>query len=266
MQAASDLTQLKKRLQRQRHKAIQRFRLRPRSEHLLRRLSTYTDQCLTQLTALKPLPAASALIAVGGYGRQELYPFSDVDILILLHHPPSLNEQHAIEQFIAALWDIGIKAASSVRTIAQCLEAAEADIATQTAQLEARFITGHLKLFKQLQKSLEQQLEVKTFFQAKLAEMRQRHAHYQNTPYALEPNCKESPGALRDLQILLWLAKAMGLGDSWQQIAQAQLLSPAELRAITRASAAFMRLRIELHLLSQRAEDRLLFDLSLIHI
>lgn len=260
MQAASDLTQLKKRLQRQRHKAIQRFRLRPRSEHLLRRLSTYTDQCLTQLTALKPLPAASALIAVGGYGRQELYPFSDVDILILLHHPPSLNEQHAIEQFIAALWDIGIKAASSVRTIAQCLEAAEADIATQTAQLEARFITGHLKLFKQLQKSLEQQLEVKTFFQAKLAEMRQRHAHYQNTPYALEPNCKESPGALRDLQILLWLAKAMGLGDSWQQIAQAQLLSPAELRAITRASAAFMRLRIELHLLSQRAEDRLLFD------
>ena len=256
----SDLPLLKRRLQRQRQKAIARFRAQPRSEHLLRRLSTATDQSLTQLLALLPLPSDTALVAVGGYGRQELYPHSDVDILILLARSPNADDTFAIESFIAALWDVGIKAATSVRTIAQCIEAAEADIATQTAQLEARFIAGSLPLFDDLQDQLEQHVDVLSFFQAKQAEMRRRHQQYQNTPYALEPNCKESPGALRDLQVLLWLANASGLGDSWQEIAQADLLSPAELRALTRASQAFMRLRIELHLLTGRAEDRVLFD------
>lgn len=257
----SDLPILKKRLQRQRQKAISRFKSRPRPEHLLRRLSRATDQCLTQLLALFALPADAALVAVGGYGRQELYPYSDVDVLILLARPPAnQNETYLIESYIAALWDVGIKPATSVRTIAQCLEAADSDIATQTAQLEARFIAGNNRLFQELNAELSQHLNVPDFFQAKLAEMRKRHQQYQNTPYALEPNCKESPGALRDLQILLWLAKAIGLGQTWQDIAQADLLSPAELRTLTRASQAFMRLRIELHLLTGRAEDRVLFD------
>ena len=260
MTSCSDLGQLRNRLSSQRHKAIQRFRLRPRPEHLLRRLSTYTDQCLLDLHHLYALPSHSALVAVGGYGRQELYPHSDVDVLILLQHSPSVNDTHLIENFIAALWDTGLKVASSVRTIPQCLEAADADIATQTAQLEARFVSGNQQLFNELQTALQQQLDVQAFFEAKLTEMRQRHAQYQNTPYALEPNCKESPGALRDLQVLLWIAKAMSLGRTWREIAQSDLLSSAEVRALNQATQAFMRLRIELHLLTGRAEDRLLFE------
>lgn len=257
---APDLQAVQKRLQRLRHKAITRYRAKPKSAHLLRRLSHAVDQCLTQLTELVPLPKGTALVAVGGYGRHELYPYSDVDLLILLEHTPSQEQRDLIEKYIAALWDIGIKAATSVRTIQQCLEASLADIATQTAQLEARFITGNSALFQTLKQALQQQLNPKVFYQAKYAEMRQRHSHYQNTPYALEPNCKESPGALRDLQVLLWLAQACNLGDTWQQIAQTNLLSSSELKTLTQAGQAFMRLRIELHLLTQRAEDRLLFD------
>lgn len=257
---APDLMPLKLRLQQQYQKATAHFRQQPKPEHLLRRLSTATDQCLTHLVAQVPLPANAAVVAVGGYGRQELYPHSDVDVLILLQNTPNAQDTERIENYIAALWDVGLKAATSVRTIQQCFEAANADIATQTAQLEARLITGSQSLFAALIQQLKQQVNVHDFFQAKHAEMRQRHARYQNTPYALEPNCKESPGGLRDLQVLLWLAQAVGLGDSWQQIAQAKLLSPAELRAIKRANQAFMRLRIELHLLTGRAEDRLLFD------
>ena len=260
MKPCSDLKQLSERLSAQRRKAITRFRLRPRPEHLLRRLSTYTDQCLTDLHAIQPLPAHCSLVAVGGYGRKELYPYSDVDVLILLAHDPSPDDALLIAAFIAALWDTGLKVASSVRTIAQCLEVADIDIATQTAQLEARFIAGNQTLFEQLQQSLNQQLDVKNFFEAKLIELRQRHTHYQNTPYALEPNCKESPGALRDLQVLLWIAQAMGLGQTWREIAQSDLLSSAEVRALKQATQAFMRLRIELHLLTERAEDRVLFE------
>lgn len=260
MSVRSDLDQIRDSYALQRRKAIARFRARPKPEHLLRRLSTYTDHCLNELYALLPLPAYCTLVAVGGYGRQELYPFSDVDVLVLLAQSPSPQDTLKIENFIAALWDSGLKVATSVRTIDECLEAAEADIATQTAQLEARFIAGHNALFSQLQRALATQLNVKSFYEAKLAEMRQRHAHYRNTPYALEPNCKESPGALRDLQVLLWLAKAMNLGQTWREIAQSDLLSHAEVRAIQQANQAFMRLRIELHLLTKRAEDRLLFE------
>lgn len=251
---------IKTRLQQQRHKAITAFKNKPKPEHLLRRLSTATDQALTNLLDFLPLPSKATVVAVGGYGRQELYPHSDVDVLILLAHCPNAADTELIEAYVAALWDSGLKAATSVRTIAQCLETAQADIATQTAQLEARFIAGNADLFEQLTQALQQQVQPQDYFQAKHAEMRQRHARYQNTPYALEPNCKESPGGLRDLHVLLWLAQAIGLGDSWQDIAQAQLLSSAELRAIRRANHAFMRLRIELHLLTRRAEDRLLFD------
>src|SRR5690606_3721818 len=101
-----------------------------------------------------------------------------------------------------------------------------------------------------------------TFFQAKRAEMKQRHAQHQDTPYALEPNCKEAPGGLRDLQVILWLAQAAGLGSTWREISPTELLTAAEFRALRRAEQAFKRLRIELHLLTGRREDRVLFDLQ----
>src|SRR3546814_705832 len=106
------------------------------------------------------------------------------------------------------------------------------------------------------------QMDAQTFFQAKRTELQQRHARHQDTPYALEPNCKESPGGLRDLQVILWLAQAAGLGRTWREISHTEVLTPTEYRSLRRADLAFKRLRIELHLLTGRREDRVLFDLQ----
>src|SRR5690606_987370 len=105
-----------------------------------------------------------------------------------------------------------------------------------------------------------QQLDARAFFRTKKLEMQQRHTRFENTPYSLEPNCKESPGGLRDLQVILWMARAAGYGSNWKQVAQAGLLAPDEARHLRRAEQAFKRLRIELHLLAGRREDRVLFD------
>jgi [protein-PII] uridylyltransferase len=141
-----------------------------------------------------PLPNDAALAAVGGYGRGELYPFSDVDLLILLNHAPTPSEESKLSDLVAALWDLGIEPGYSVRTIDQCLSEAEADITVQTSLLENRYLGGRRSLVNQFNQVLLANLDAKAFYRAKLAEMRQRHARYQDTPYALEPNCKESPG------------------------------------------------------------------------
>lgn len=245
-----------------RRKAIERFQRNHRAEPLLRRLSQISDQTLKKLFTRTALPDECTLCAVGGYGRKELYPESDLDILILLPVPPSAQMAASIERLIATLWDTGLKAAHAVRTIEQCISEARSDITTQTSLLDARWVAGSKPLLAQLHIHLHDNLNPQAFFLAKRAEMRQRHLRYQGTAYALEPNCKESPGALRDLQVLFWVAKAAGLGDSWSDIASSGLLDETELRAIKRVSTAFMRLRVELHLLCERREDRLLFDLQ----
>ncbi|NHC62300.1 [protein-PII] uridylyltransferase [Paenalcaligenes suwonensis] len=245
-----------------RRKAIERFQRNHRAEPLLRRLSQISDQTLKKLFALSKLPTECALCAVGGYGRKELYPESDLDILILLPTAPTPTIAAQVEAFIASLWDTGLKAAHAVRTVTQCVSEARTDITTQTSLLDARWVCGSSALVKELQIQLHDALNPQAFFLAKRAEMRQRHLRYQGTAYALEPNCKESPGALRDLQVLFWVAKAAGLGDTWSDIAATGLLDEAELRAIKRVSTAFMRLRVELHLLCERREDRLLFDVQ----
>ena len=245
-----------------RQRTIARYEQTRRPDLLLRRLSHGVDRCLRALLSSYPLPNIAALCAVGGYGRQELYPESDIDILILLNAVPDASDTKHIENFIAAMWDVGLKPAHAVRTLEQCLEEAAADIATQTSLLELRCIAGCKDTALALSKRVEKTLDPQAFFLAKRAEMRQRHQQYHDTPYALEPNCKESPGGLRDLQLLQWLAQAAGVGRTWSEIAASGLLTESELRALKRVSLAFMRVRTELHLLCGRAEDRLLFDLQ----
>jgi len=242
--------------------AIKRYRRRPRAARLLHRLSHAADEALQHLKIQHPLPDGAACLALGGYGRQELYPYSDVDLLLLLQAPACPADQRRIEAFIAACWDLGLPISHTVQTPAQCLSLSRRDIRFQTALLEARFLMGQQDLWQQLQLQHQQQICPAQFFQAKRAEMTARHAHYQNTPYALEPNCKESPGGLRDLHLLAWLARVAGLGNNWSEIALSGLLTAAEQKALQRVSQAFMRLRIELHLLTQRAEDTLRFDLQ----
>jgi len=249
-------------LAQQRRDAIDHFRMHHRPEPLLGALCRATDAAIRKLIGLSPLPPGAALAAVGGYGRGELYPHSDVDLLVLLKTDPRPEEREAIAALIARLWDLGLDLSHSVRTIAQCRQQAALDVTVQTALLEARWLAGSRRLVRQLGEAMRADLDPPAFFQAKRVEMQQRHAHAQNTAYALEPNCKESPGGLRDLQIIQWLAQAAGLGATWQAIAATGLLTTTELRALRRAEHAFKRLRIELHLLAGRREDRLLFDVQ----
>lgn len=257
-----ELNPIKERMLAARAATIATFREHRRPDPLLSELRRIVDQALRELLALHPLPEGAALAAVGGYGRGELYPHSDVDLLILLPQTPSPADESAVEKLVIALWDLGLEPGHSVRTITQCEHEAQADITVETALLESRWLAGDRKLFKQLQTAMAARLDERAFFQAKRVEMQQRHARHRDTPYALEPNCKESPGGLRDLQVILWMARAANFGHTWNQIAQAGLLTPAEARTLRSAEQAFKRLRIELHLLTNRREDRLLFDLQ----
>jgi len=262
MNLSPALSDVRQALERKRGDAIAAFRQHPVSDRLLNDLRRATDDGLRALIRTHPLPKGATLAAVGGYGRGELYPFSDVDLLILLAHPPSEKDQAMLSDLVASLWDLGIEPGYSVRTLEECLTEAEADITVQTSLLESRFITGRRSLFNQFNKALLTALDPKAFFRAKLAEMRQRHARYQDTPYALEPNCKESPGGLRDLQVIRWMARAAGFGNNWTQISRGGLLTAQEARELRRAELAFKRLRIEMHLLAGRREDRLVFDIQ----
>ncbi len=212
------------------------------------------------------MPAKACLVAVGGYGRQALFPYSDVDVLLLLpddmspQDDPNLRE--AIERFIGSCWDEGLEIGSSVRNLQECMLEAAGDITVQTSMLEARRIWGDETLFAAFSTGFQQQLEPRAFFTGKTLEMGQRHTKFDNSPYSLEPNCKESPGGLRDLQMLLWLAKASGLGESWQDLATHQMVTPLELRQLARNEELLSLMRWRLHYIAQRREDRLVFDLQ----
>ena len=232
----------------------------------LSRLAQLADGVLKKLWDHAGLHAPFALLAVGGFGRGELFPHSDVDVLVLL--PDAFDPEHdtalkgRIEAFIGSCWDTGLEIGSSVRTLGSCLAEAEKDVTIQTALLECRLITGNADLVLQFQTAFFKAMDPRAFFVAKTLEMRQRHTKFENTPYALEPNCKESPGGLRDLQVILWVAKAAGFGDDWRTLAAHGLATPFEVQQIQRNESLLMRIRARLHLIANRREDRLIFDMQ----
>ncbi|WP_287741018.1 [protein-PII] uridylyltransferase [Diaphorobacter sp.] len=236
---------------------------------LLHRLSSLTDGLLCRLWDRAQLPEGMALVAVGGYGRAQLFPYSDVDVLLLLPDGMSVAAGHAgaapctpIETFIGSCWDAGLEVGSSVRSVAECLSEAAADVTVQTSLLEARLLCGNAALFDAFRQRYDAQMDPRAFLVAKTLEMRQRHTKYENTPYALEPNCKESPGGLRDLQLIQWVARAAGLGRNWRELAASGLATPFEVQQIERNEALLFLIRARLHALAGRREDRLVFDLQ----
>ncbi|TXH89581.1 MAG: [protein-PII] uridylyltransferase [Rhodoferax sp.] len=233
---------------------------------LLGKLSKLTDGVLTRLWQAAGMDRAMALLAVGGYGRGELFPHSDVDVLVLMPNAFSTDDDTAlkqrIESFIGSCWDTGLEIGSSVRSVGDCLAEAEKDVTVQTALLECRLITGNAALATEFRKAFAQALDPQAFFVAKTLEMRQRQTKYEDTPYALEPNCKESPGGLRDLQVILWVAKAAGFGDNWKALAKNGLATPFEVKQIERNEALLSLIRARLHVLANRREDRLIFDMQ----
>ena len=232
---------------------------------LLLKLSHLTDRLLCRLWAGARLPQDWALVAVGGYGRAQLFPHSDVDVLLLLPDGTAAaldDARKPIEAFISSCWDAGLEIGSSVRSVAECLSESAADVTVQTALLESRRLCGSPALFDEFCRRYDAQMDARAFLQAKTLEMRQRHTKYEDTPYALEPNCKESPGGLRDLQLIIWAANAAGLGSSWRELAANGLATPFELRQIERNEALLLLIRARLHAIAGRREDRLVFDLQ----
>ena len=233
---------------------------------MLQKLSKHTDSTLQKLWGLAAFEPAFCLVAAGGYGRGELFPHSDVDVLLLIPNAANPDDdaqlKAKIETFITNCWDSGIEIGSSVRNLSQCVDEAAKDVTVQTSLLEARLLVGDKKLFTQLQDRLNTAMVPTAFFVAKTLELRQRHNKFENTPYALEPNCKESPGGLRDLQVVMWVARAAGLGKSWDDLAKNGLATPFEVRQIKANEALLSLIRARLHLLANRREDRLVFDLQ----
>jgi [protein-PII] uridylyltransferase len=232
---------------------------------LTKQLSKLSDELLMSLWNSCDLNSDAALVAVGGFGRGALFPYSDIDILILLPADKQYFEEvlaGKIEKFVAQCWDTGLEIGSSVRTVAECVSEAEQDITVRTSLLESRLICGKKLLFKEFEATYEKTLDPKSFFQAKLAEQIQRHYKYQDTPYSLEPNCKESPGGLRDLQVITWVSKAAHLGGTFKDLNLAGLVTQRELTELNRNQRFLETLRANLHLLAGRRQDVLAFDLQ----
>lgn len=261
--AVNSLAQsLKAQLRERRDALIATYQADSKPDALLVNLRKSVDAALTQAWVDFAMPPNTALIGVGGYGRGELFPHSDVDVLILLDHAPSPELQAKLEQLVQLFWDIGLEIGHSIRTIDECLSESAADITVQTSLLEARLVTGNRKLFHYLRDRCNAAMNPQAFFQAKTLEMRQRHAKYEDTAFSLEPNCKESPGGLRDLQVILWVARAAGLGDSWSKLAMRGLITSTEARQLKQKERAFRDIRIRLHVYAKRREDRLVFDVQ----
>ena len=229
-------------------------------------LSKLADGTLKALWQQAGFAAPFALLAVGGYGRGELFPYSDIDVLVLLPDGESPDSDAAlkarIEGFIGSCWDTGLEIGSSVRTLAECLHEAGNDVTIQTSLLEGRLITGDAGLYSAFQKQFLAAIDPHAFFVAKTLELHQRHSKYEDTPYALEPNCKESPGGLRDLQVILWVAKAAGYGSDWDALAKNGLATDFEVKQIKHNEALLRLIRARLHLIAKRREDRLVFDMQ----
>ena len=201
-----------------------------------------------------------ALIAVGGYGRGELHPHSDVDLLILQSECASSAD--GVEQFITLLWDLGLKIGHSVRTLDECTQRAAEDISILTNLLEARLLAGDGDLLARLQEqtSTAHMWPAREFLQAKLAEQRARHSKFADTEYNLEPNVKSSPGGLRDLQLIGWLARRHSGWVTAEQFTSSGFLTEEESSILLRGQEFMWRVRYALHTLTGREEDRLLFD------
>ena len=232
----------------------------PDPARLLHHRSQLIDEVLSNLWKELLLPDTLALVAVGGYGRGEMWPASDVDLLVLLPDQPDAALTELLEQLVGLFWDIGLTIGHSVRTVQECLVEAQGDLTVQTALVEARLLIGSQLLFTEFATEFKKTIDPQAFFHAKRIEQDERYLRFQESPYSLEPNCKESPGGLRDLQSILWIAQAAGYGNSWHSLERHGFITHQEKEGLERRERFLQRLRIELHLLAGRGENRLLFD------
>ena len=203
-----------------------------------------------------------ALLAVGGYGRRELFPYSDIDIVVLLDCDDSAIYQEALAGFFTFLWDIGLKPGHSVRTVRGCVDNAIADQTIMTGLMETRRIDGCNRLFEQLreQTAPDKIWPPDAFFAAKMEEQRLRYLKFHDTAYNLEPNIKEGPGGLRDMQVVAWVFKRQYNSATLKELIKYGFLPETEYAELIAARDVLWRIRYGLHLLTGREENRLIFD------
>lgn len=236
------------------------FFLHKNTDKLLKGHAKLIDSLLVDVWQAADISQDISLIAVGGYGRGTLFPYSDIDLLILVPESLPETQNESLTQLIGVFWDLGLNIGHSVRSLSDCVKEASKDTTIQTNLLEARFISGDKQYYKQFVAAVQSKLEPNAFLEAKVEEQQNRHKKHNDTGYNLEPNVKESPGALRDLHSILWIAQSQGLGSDWRALRSSGVISQHELLAILKHERWLNTLRIRLHLKSKRNEDRLLFD------
>jgi len=240
-----------------------------------RELSFLIDQLLRSLhdfTMARVFPIANpsvaehlAVVAVGGYGRGELAPHSDIDVLFLLPYKLTPHGEQVIEYMLYHLWDLGLKVGHATRSVDECMRQAKADMTIRTGLLESRFISGEQDLFQELRRRFAKEVVATTgiaFVEAKLAERKERHRRMGNSRYALEPNVKEGKGGLRDLHALFWIAKYLYKVDDIATLIDRGVFAQAEVATFKKAEAFLWTVRFHLHYLVGRPEERLTFDLQ----
>lgn len=242
--------------------SAERFEQGISAKLLVRAAAGFIDAILQRAwTRFLPPDTEACLVAVGGYGRGELHPASDVDVLILTAQDPQELAAH-LEPLVMFLWDIGLEIGHSVRSVEQCVEEAAADITVTTNLIESRLLIGAADLFERLTEATgpEHIWPSKEFFSAKLAEQHQRHAKYDDSGNKLEPNIKESPGGLRDIQTIGWVAKRHFGVSTMRALVERGFLNDHEYQQLKSGEEHLWRVRYALHLLTGRHEDRLLFE------
>jgi [protein-PII] uridylyltransferase len=204
----------------------------------------------------------AALVAVGGYGRQELHPASDIDILILVAPDADARLTAPLEHLVTSLWDIGLEVGHSVRTPDECAREAIADVTVMTNLLESRLMCGSAALCQAMRDAItpEKIWSSAQFFAAKTREQRARWQKYGGTAYNLEPNIKENPGGLRDIQMIGWVAKRHFGADTLHELVGHDFLTETEYQTLIAGQTLLWRIRFSLHRIAGRREDRLSFD------
>lgn len=226
---------------------------------LLKARSALIDSILMHSWQQFSVDASVCLMAVGGYGRSELHPYSDIDILILLSNE---TQTENLESWIAFLWDIGLEVGHSVRTLEQCHDLASQDISVATNLMEARFICGEKKCSKQLLElvNAENFWPIAQFYSAKFDEHKARHAKFRDTSFSLEPNIKSNPGGLRDLHVMQWLTLKAFKTTSLHKLVELRILTRREYKNLLNHQQFLNRVRFALHIIAKKREDRLLFE------
>ena len=212
--------------------------------------SRIIDEHLKSLWASCNIPEEISLIAVGGYGREELFPYSDIDILILIPNINTKETNEKVSSFITACWDIGMKIGHSVRTLKDTRFEIHKDIKTTTNLLESRLIKGSKKDFNALSECIKNEINQRQFYIEKLNEQKIRHKKYKDTAYQLEPNVKESPGGLRDLHMVLWLGASQDKGNNFKALLTNKVIDRSEFNKIRFHQNRIRKRRILLHLLA----------------